>query len=519
MKPARLLLSLFVLLWALPALGMDKFAPFSMNTGGGGGGGGGTTPIQSSQVEYLGACKFPEGAVGSSSWGYGGDSITFFPGGNGGAGSLFGNGHVYQKQISEVSLCTPVISAGQLPSDLHAVTTLQSFSDITDGLNTADGQGNVSVHYVPANGSQSAGKVWFFGWQSYNVAGCDEPAHGFGWSGTNMTASTASGLWTLSGIASGFTGRSFLNVPHSWADDASHSSTNGKYLMVWRNRQNALCASMGPGGWLVSPGTTDTPPTNGSALANVNALFYGNMKANAFYYTPYWGPQYYEGSQISDTYQGDDMWNGGLWPENIGGTSALLFVGQKSDGIKAAVPEITDLGMQTYYGMARSAHAVMGKSGTISGTATGANSGFVANVVHVTTNYVVLEFTGEGQFFPMGFQNGEVVNTSGGGHFTITTPAAFQDCEYPHGFHTCKHHGEIVAYDPADIAKFVNGTISKVTPIWSLDISSYLWHCPDGCALGGVAFDGVDTFYVTQTTAYYSGDAYPIVHVFRINAP
>jgi len=494
-----------------------KLVPTTMSTGGGGGS---VTVLQPTQVQYLGACKFPEGAVGVSSWGYGGDSLTFYPGGNGGAGSLFGSGHVYQKAISEVSLCTPQISANQIPSELNAVTTLQTFADITDGLNTADGQGNVSVHYVPANGSQSVGHIWFFGWVPYNVNGCDEPTHGFGWSGTNMASSTASGLWTLSNIASGFIGRSFVNVPASWADAADHSSTAGKYLMVWRNRQNGLCAGYGPSGWVVSPQTTDTPPANGSALANVNILYYGNTKNNAFYYAPSYGAQYYEGSKISDTYQADDMWLAGAWPENVGGTTALLFIGQKSDGFKAAVAEITALDMQTWYGNARSAFAISGKSGTLTGTATGATSGFVANIVNVTTNYAILEFQSEGGTFPMGFTNGETVNASGGGHFTITTPAAYSDCEYPHGFHTCKHHAEIVAYNPDDLASYVKGSLSKVTPAWTLDISSYLWHCPDGCELGGGGFDATNNkIYVTQKTAYYNGDPYPIVHVFKLNAP
>lgn len=65
--------------------------------------------------EYLGAFRLPRGG-GDSSFGYGGESITFRPDGDpGGAadgftGSLFVQGHTYDDMFAEISIPVPVVS-------------------------------------------------------------------------------------------------------------------------------------------------------------------------------------------------------------------------------------------------------------------------------------------------------------------------------------------------------------------------------------------------------------------------
>lgn len=521
MGALKLLLLIYMITWPSLAGAGTKYIPTTMSTGGGGGEPP-ATMIQPSQIEYLGASKLPTGTIGSSSFAYNDrGGMTFYPGGDGGNGSLFATGHIFQKQIAEVTIPAPKTFAQcSTSSCLNAATVLQSFSDITDGLSQADPQGQVVVHYIPAQGSQTAGKIWWSGYVQYNVGGCDEPAYPFGWSGTNMASSTAAGRWDMSGVASGYYARSFINVPTAWADDADHTQTAGKYLMVWRTRQAGLCASFGPAAWFISPGTSDTPPADQSSLTGVQGLFYGNTKTSAYQYEPSWGAQYYEGSQVSDTYQGDDDWVGGLWPANVGGTTGLLMVGKKSDGIKTTVAEITALNMQTSYGLGRSAFTVTNKSGTISGTATGATSGFQATVVNVTTNTVTMSLVSEGGTLPLAFTNGETVNTTGGGSFTITTPALFSDCETAQGYHTCPHHIEIVAYNPSDLADFVNGLQTKLVPEWTLNIASHLWGCTTTCQISAVAFDpATNKFYVMQPAGYNDGEPQPIIHHFKVNAP
>ena len=93
--------------------------------------------IQPEDIIYLGAFRLPEGS-GGSSWDYSGHGLTYYPEGDPGGGedgfpgSLFGYGHDQQLMVSEISIPLPVVS--QNFEELNTGTTLQPFTDITEGL-------------------------------------------------------------------------------------------------------------------------------------------------------------------------------------------------------------------------------------------------------------------------------------------------------------------------------------------------------------------------------------------------
>jgi len=72
--------------------------------------------VAKSDLTYLGAFRLPEGVSETKTWEWGGTSMTYFPEGDsigpddGYPGSLFGAGHAWEHQISEISIPVPVIS-------------------------------------------------------------------------------------------------------------------------------------------------------------------------------------------------------------------------------------------------------------------------------------------------------------------------------------------------------------------------------------------------------------------------
>ena len=98
-----------------------------------------TDRLMPSDLEYVGAFRLPE-ASGGSSWEWAGDAMAYCPTGDsdgpddGFPGSLYGIGHDWDKQVSEISIPVPVLSAGKRLPD-----------------------GTPLKRYVP---SQTCGPVW-----------------------------------------------------------------------------------------------------------------------------------------------------------------------------------------------------------------------------------------------------------------------------------------------------------------------------------------------------------------------
>lgn len=471
--------------------------------------------IQPLNFEYKGAFKVPiESTPSSWAWGMNDStvqSLTYYPGGDKSGpndaypGSLFGGGHVYQKAISEISIPVPVISKDHKPAALNRATTLQPFADITGGLMTkipVDGQGSVTVHYLPGTPE----KLMWVGYQAYNVSGCDVTPYTFGWSDLTLSSPNAAGLWKMKTGTPGSTAKSMMTVPEWFTE--SDPAIKGMTLGVWRSRPGGLCTSFGPSLYLTNPRSAGPNPPNKTEFKDVYALGYSSTE-EAYQYAPSHGSQSYPG------YQAGDNWGGGAFLE-AGNRRALVFVGTKALGIKAAIPDITDPHQQTYYGLQRQVYAVTEKTGDVSGTATGEKSGQQSAVVWVTATHVVLSPSGEGG--KLNYANQEMVTTTGGGRFRINTPAVYVDAGTAHGYYSGPYQPQAILYDPAAIRAFIHHNSRRVVPYAVIDLTD-MWQPCGPCLIGGTAWDPAHgLLYILQSSIYWEGsDPYPIIHVYKIN--
>lgn len=92
--------------------------------------------LQQSDLTYLGAFRCPSGKFGSTqpNQGFGanaGEAMGFHPGGNGGLGSLFVSGHVWEQRVGEISIPTPVNTTNL--ASLNTTTVLQNLVEATEG--------------------------------------------------------------------------------------------------------------------------------------------------------------------------------------------------------------------------------------------------------------------------------------------------------------------------------------------------------------------------------------------------
>ena len=142
-------------------------------------------PMQPSDLAYQGAFRLPDspGMPENVNWGWANwaSALTYYPDGDsagpadGYPGSLFGAGHDQTQYISEVSIPVPVVSAGKNLAELNTAATLQDFANIQGGLFGYLEMPRVGLAYLPAQGSQSSGKLLEV--TQLKVTGCtqDEP--------------------------------------------------------------------------------------------------------------------------------------------------------------------------------------------------------------------------------------------------------------------------------------------------------------------------------------------------------
>ena len=122
--------------------------------------------IQPTDLVYQGAFRLPdEWQDDYNMWGYSGYAATYYPDGDpqgsedGFPGSIFAVGHDQTQAVSEISIPAPVISKDL--NDLNTATTLQGFQDITDDIFGYLEIPRAGLEYLPAQGSQTTGKLYF----------------------------------------------------------------------------------------------------------------------------------------------------------------------------------------------------------------------------------------------------------------------------------------------------------------------------------------------------------------------
>jgi len=288
------------------------------------GGAGSGERLAPTDLVYEGAFRLP-GPSGTSSWDWSGDGLTYDPGGDPGggadgyAGSLFGIGHDWQHDVSEVSIPAPVISAGKDPADLPRARTLQPFANVRGDLYPDLGEEirRADLEYVAPGGGQAEGRL-FLGWGRHMQLGEANATHM--WCGLDLSAPDPQGPWSIGGYEDFVTCDYLFSVDPAWA--AAHAP--GRLLGTGRFRDGGQ-GTMGPSILLFSPAAADSTPAGG-ALPALPLLLYDNV----------WNGE----EHILSGYHHSDEWSGAAWVTagdgrsagSAAGRSAVVFAGTKGGG-------------------------------------------------------------------------------------------------------------------------------------------------------------------------------------------
>ena len=466
--------------------------------------------LQPANLLYKGAFRLPSSGGVASSFDYGGLSLAFYPGGKGGAGSLYISGHVDDKMIAEISIPAPVNS--HTLSSLNTASYLQTFADITGGKKSdvpVDGAGQVGVLYLPKQGSQSTDKVYWQAWVYYGADGINRKSTG--WSQLTLSSPSAQGTWFVGTYHSAATSQNMCEIDKTWAD----TNVGGKYIGCRRTDKEAggtaFAAHCGPGLYAIGPWLDGNPPANTTQLSATPLLFYPDSAQDDPGLASNAGPHHYPAIFGSPAYRALDFWRGFAWL-NIGSETAFLIVGRKQ-------LDFTHYGEQTF------TYNVSNVVGTISGNGedTGAGATQVTGLSSGVTAWV-----GDGSWttgaptIPLvlksgTFTIGETVQKNGSNHFVIGTINS-QDLEGGKGYHATSYEALFLFYDPADLASVAAGSLNAYDPIPYAVYrpTTELFNVDNSYRFGGMAYDRTNQkLYFTE---YFVDDARPVVHVYQVIA-
>ena len=275
--------------------------------------------IQPTDLGYRGAFRLPDspGTPDDVGWAWSNwaSAATYYPDGDpsgapdGYPGSLFGVGHDHTRYVSEVDIPAPVESSGKDLDDLNTAVTLQAFQDISGGLFPAMELPRAGLAYLPAQGAQDSGKL-YFAMAPHLDEGATDPSHG--WSELDLSAPRSAGLWRIDDYWSYVTGDYLFDIPLAWAD----AHVSGRALATGRYRDGGQSAQ-GPTLFAIAPWAEGTPPAAGSSLAATPLLLYTAVTDAE--------------QQTVDGYHHADEWTGAAWL-TAGDKAAVVFVGTKGQG-------------------------------------------------------------------------------------------------------------------------------------------------------------------------------------------
>lgn len=281
--------------------------------------------VSPSDLEYLGAFRLPVGGERPLTFEYGGNAMTFRPGGDPGGpadgfpGSLFVTGHDRMpygelpdgSRVAEIDIPAPVVS--REIEALPAARLLQPFVDVTGGL-------FAGIDEIPRLGMQyldrpETGPLVHLAWGEHLPPLPGRPTHA--WFRPDLSTPDPRGAWFLGGLSPFAVNGYMLEIPDDWA--SAHAS--GRVLGTGRYRDGGL-AGMGPAlfayrPWLDAAGT---PPAAGATLPATTLLLYASALDTERI------ERCLAGTQHADT------WEGAAWLTTPSGKSAVLFAGTKGVG-------------------------------------------------------------------------------------------------------------------------------------------------------------------------------------------
>lgn len=445
--------------------------------------------LQPSDLTYLGAFKLPEVSTGLPAvWDWGGQAMTFYPGGDPGGGSdgfpgsLFATGLDTENYVSEISIPAP--STSRNLAALNAATTLQPLTDVRAGLFASFVElPRVGIEYVPAQAGQFSGHLYLAWGQHFH----DDPGLNIGPTHArcdlDLDVPATEGAWWIGDATTAAQGFIYsvngylFSIPDAWAD----AHVGGRKLATGRYRDGGW-SGRGPsliayGPWLdgLAPGT---PPPPDDELSYRTLLLYSHTRGDD------------PGSYRLNGYSHADSWFGGAWL-TAGSKSAVVFAGTKGAGY-------------TWYGFSTA-------------------DGLAAPPLY-----------GEGA--PCPYRVGEIMCTQPDG----VTPCTAQElalCESEavdpasRGWWASRFDAQLLFYDASDLAAVAAGTMQpyEPQPYASLDVDEHLFlnaTQPDVTVyigrgdqrhtrLGEPAYDRANgLLYVPELFA----DGYrPLIHVFQVS--
>lgn len=277
--------------------------------------------IHPDDIVYRGAFRLPE-TSDEYGWGYSGYAMAFYPDGDPSGpqdnfpGSLFVVGHDQIQHVAEIGIPAPVISEAKDVYELPTATMLQPFADITGGMFGELEIPRAGLAYLPPQGSQVTGKLYFCWGQHFQF----ELAPSHGWSELDLSTPSPAGPWFISDFTNYVTNDYLFEIPEAWA--ATYAP--GLRLATGRFRDGSW-GGLGPTLLAIAPWMEGNPPPPNSTLEQViPLLLYGDPIPGS----PEIG--------VSDdrrmlTYSEPDEWSGGAWL-SVNEKSAVAFIGTKAIG-------------------------------------------------------------------------------------------------------------------------------------------------------------------------------------------
>lgn len=269
-----------------------------------------------SDLVYRGAFRLPADPDGMGwEWATWASALTVYPGGDpagsgdGYPGSLFSIGNDQLLKVAELGIPAPVHATGKDLADLPTARHLQAFHDVTGGMFPEMEMARVGLAYLPAQGAQDTGKLYFAMAPHLNETATD-PSHG--WSGLALDAPQPAGPWRVGTYPNYVTGDYLFDIPAAWAA----AYTSGRMLATGRFRDGGQ-HGMGPSLLAVAPWDAGNPPAAGATLPATVLLLYQDVIQEA--------PAALNG------YHHSDEWTGGAWV-TAGERTAVIFAGTKGVG-------------------------------------------------------------------------------------------------------------------------------------------------------------------------------------------
>lgn len=432
--------------------------------------------VRPGDLEYAGAFRLPDQGDRPLTFAYGGNAMTFHPGGDPDnvdafPGSLFISGHdrlAYGAlpdggQIAEVTIPEPLIADDV--STLPVAEFVQGFHDVTAGYFT-------ELEEIPKMGlayldHPDTGPLLHLCWGQH-LQPQDEPGHA--WLGPDLDDPDLQGVWFIGDQNLYSTTGYMFPIPGPWSD----AHTGGRRIATGRMRDGGQ-GGMGPTLFAYRPWQPDgSPPPSGSRLDETTLLLYDSS-----YHTD-------AIERCLDGYQHPDEWEGGAWITTPSGRSAVVFAGTKSTGAKYWYGYIHPDGPE---------HPCVDAD---------------------VTDFVTCR-TADGEPCPPEDFAGCCDEQAG-------------TCVSYRGWWSTRFDAQLILFDPTDLARVASGELEswEPQPYAVIDIDEHLYLDPpvwDEISLGwgpqrrnrigAAAFDpGAGVLYVLEL---YADGARPVVHVWRVH--